>query len=95
MYLEQTLYPIGLASTSIAIGWLLYSLSEPIFGRLLVVVGIFSSPQSKVLSVGTNPCSVVNTDTSNHDLLLLAPLSVSNENALRSTRSKLTRQNCD
>ena len=41
MYLEQTLYPIGLASTSIAIGWLLYSLSEPIFGRLLVVVEIF------------------------------------------------------
>jgi hypothetical protein len=41
MYLHQTLYPIGLASTNIAIGWLLYYLSEPIFGGLLVVVGVF------------------------------------------------------
>jgi hypothetical protein len=41
MYLQQTLYPIGLASTNIAIGWLLYYLSEPILGGLLVVVGVF------------------------------------------------------
>jgi len=41
MYLQQTLYPIGLASTNIAIGWLLYYLSAPILGGLLVVVGAF------------------------------------------------------
>ena len=41
MNLLQTLYPLGLASTNIIIGWLLYYLSETILGGLFVVVGIF------------------------------------------------------
>jgi hypothetical protein len=41
MYLLQTLYPLILASTNIAIGWLVYYLSEPVLGGLLVMIGVF------------------------------------------------------
>jgi len=39
MYLLQTIYPLSLAGANIAMGWLLYRLSEPVLGGLLVVIG--------------------------------------------------------
>ena len=41
MYLLQTIYPFSLASANIAMGWLLYHLSEPVLGVLLVLIGLF------------------------------------------------------
>jgi len=41
MYLLETIYPFGLASANLAMGWLLYHLSEPAVGGLLVMIGIF------------------------------------------------------
>lgn len=40
MYLLQAVYPLALASSNIAMGWLLYYLSEPVLGGLLVVIGV-------------------------------------------------------
>ena len=40
MYLLQTIYPFALASLNMAMGWLLYNLSEPVFGGLLVMTGV-------------------------------------------------------
>jgi hypothetical protein len=40
MYLLQTIYPFALASVNMAMGWLLYSLFESVFGGLLVVIGL-------------------------------------------------------
>lgn len=41
MYLLETVYPFALAGANIAMGWGLYRLSEPVFGGLLVVIGLF------------------------------------------------------
>jgi hypothetical protein len=41
MYLLETIYPFGLASANLAMGWLLYHLSEPVLGGLLVMIGVF------------------------------------------------------
>jgi hypothetical protein len=35
------MYPVSLASANLAMGWLLYRLSEPFLGGLVVVVGVF------------------------------------------------------
>lgn len=40
MYLLQIIYPLALAGANMAMGWLLYHLSEPVFGGLLVVIGL-------------------------------------------------------
>ena len=41
MYLLRAVYTLALASTNIAMGWLFYYLSEPVFGGVLVVIGVF------------------------------------------------------
>lgn len=41
MHLLRTVYPFSLAGANVAMGWLLYRLSEPILGVLLVVIGVF------------------------------------------------------
>lgn len=41
MYLQQAIYPFGLASANVIMGWLLYQLSTPVWGGLLVVIGLF------------------------------------------------------
>ena len=41
MYLLQAVYPLALAGTNIAMGWLFYYLSEPVLGGLLVAIGVF------------------------------------------------------
>jgi len=41
MYLIETIYPFALASANMALGWVLYHLSEPVFGGLLVIIGCF------------------------------------------------------
>ena len=40
MHLLRTVYPFALAGANVAMGWLLYRLSEPVLGVALVVVGI-------------------------------------------------------
>lgn len=40
MYPRQGVYPIALAGANVAMGWLLYRISEPAFGGLLVAVGL-------------------------------------------------------
>jgi uncharacterized membrane protein len=40
MYLLETTYPFVLASVNMAMGWLLYYLSESVAGVLLVVIGL-------------------------------------------------------
>jgi hypothetical protein len=41
MYVRQIMYPFVLAGANLGMGWLLYHLSEPGLGVLLVVIGIF------------------------------------------------------
>jgi hypothetical protein len=41
MYLLESIYPFGLASANLAMGWLLYNFSEPVFGGLLIMTGVF------------------------------------------------------
>ena len=41
MSLRQAVYPLSLAGANIAMGWLLYRLSEPVLGGSLVVIGTF------------------------------------------------------
>lgn len=41
MFLLETIYPFALASANLLLGWILYRLSEPAFGGLLVVIGLF------------------------------------------------------
>lgn len=41
MYLLRAVYPCSLATANVAMGWLLYYLSEPVLGGLLVLIGIF------------------------------------------------------
>lgn len=40
MYVLQTLYALVLASTNLAMGWLLYHLSEPALGVILGFTGL-------------------------------------------------------
>lgn len=40
MYLLHAIYPFALAGANVAMGWLLYHLSEPVFGGLLVTIGL-------------------------------------------------------
>lgn len=40
MQLAQAAYALSLTGANIAMGWLLYYLSEPVFGALLVAIGI-------------------------------------------------------
>jgi hypothetical protein len=41
MHLLRTVYPFSLAGVNVAMGWLLYRLSEPALGVFLVVIGAF------------------------------------------------------
>jgi len=41
MYHLETAYPFALAGANVFMGWVLYHLSEPGFGGLLVVIGLF------------------------------------------------------
>jgi hypothetical protein len=41
MYQLETVYPFALAGANVFMGWVLYHVSEPIFGGLLVVIGLF------------------------------------------------------
>jgi hypothetical protein len=40
VYLLETIYPFVLASVNMAMGWLLYYLSESVAGGILVVIGL-------------------------------------------------------
>lgn len=37
----QAIYPFGLASANVIMGWVLYQLSKPRWGGLLAVIGLF------------------------------------------------------
>jgi len=37
----KTVYPFALAGANVFMGWVLYRLSEPVFGGLLVAIGLF------------------------------------------------------
>lgn len=37
----RAIYPFGLASANVIMGWLLYQLSKPGWGSLLAVIGLF------------------------------------------------------
>jgi hypothetical protein len=37
----RAIYPFGLASANVSMGWLLYQLSKPGWGGLLVMIGLF------------------------------------------------------
>jgi hypothetical protein len=41
MYLLETIYPLAIATANLALGWVLYRFSEPVFGGLLVILGLF------------------------------------------------------
>ncbi len=41
MYLLEVVYPFALAGANVAMGWLLFRLSEPVLGGLLVTIGLF------------------------------------------------------
>lgn len=41
MYLLETVYPFAIATANLALGWVLYHLSEPVFGGVLAVLGLF------------------------------------------------------
>jgi len=41
MSLLQIVYPFALAGANLLFGWLFYHLSNPVFGGLLVVTGLF------------------------------------------------------
>lgn len=40
MYLLETVYPFALAGANMCLGWILYRLFKPVFGGLLVLIGL-------------------------------------------------------
>jgi hypothetical protein len=40
MYLLEAVYPLAVGGANVALGWVLYHLSEPVFGGLLVLIGL-------------------------------------------------------
>lgn len=41
MYLLETIYPFAIATANLALGWVLYHFSEPVFGGVLAILGLF------------------------------------------------------
>lgn len=37
----RAIYPFGLASANVSMGWLLYQVSKPGWGGLLIMIGLF------------------------------------------------------
>lgn len=40
MYLLEAVYPFAVGGANVALGWVLYHLSEPVFGGLLALIGL-------------------------------------------------------
>ena len=40
MYPVEAVYPFAVGGANVALGWVLYHLSEPVFGGLLVLIGL-------------------------------------------------------